>query len=257
MPAARRSQAPLPARPSPSSPRPSPAPARWRRPGWRDPRLAGGLALIGGAVALGAWAVDSAAGTQEVYVLTRDVAPGTDLTADGVLALVDSRPGSGAYIPAGGLPGGAIATRSLGKGELLPAAAVAPASAASQRSIVIEASLGLPKGTGAGDGVDLWQLPDGGSPRSAGSVPLVAGAVTAEPSADAAPVGASPQEGAGRARVVAQDLVIRAVNQERSSLVSTGTTAVEVLVPEGSVADVLTAVGSGWPLVLVPTGQGS
>ncbi|WP_159625687.1 hypothetical protein [Actinomyces sp. zg296] len=253
MPAARRSQAPLPASPSPSSPRS--APARWRRPGWRDPRLAGGLALIGGAVALGAWAVDSAAGTQEVYVLTRDVAPGADLTADGVLTLVDSRPGSGAYVPAGSLPGGAIATRSLGKGELLPTAAVAPASTATQRSLVIEASLGLPKGTGAGDGVDLWQLPDGDSPRSAGSAASAAGAVTAQPLADAAP--ASSQEGAGRARVVAQGLVIRAVHQERASLVSTGTTAVEVLVPEGSVADVLTAVGSGRPLVLVPTGQGS
>ncbi|ARD42205.1 hypothetical protein [Actinomyces gaoshouyii] len=256
MPAAQRSQAPLPAHLSPSSP----APARWRRPGWRDPRLAGGLALIGGAVALGAWAVDSAAGTQEVYILTRDVAPGTDLTADGVLALVDSRPGTGAYIPAGSLPGDAIATRSLGKGELLPTAAVAPASAASQRSIVIEASLGLPKGTGAGDGVDLWQLPDGQAPRSAGSAAPVASAVTAHPSVGTAPAGDSSQEsqeGAGRARVVAQGLVIRAVNQERTSLVSTGTTTVEVLVPEGSVADVLTAVGSGRPLVLVPTGQGS
>ena len=57
--------------------------------------------------------------------------------------------------------------------------------------------------------------------------------------------------------MVAQGLVIRAVNQERASLVSTETTTVEVLVPEEAVADVLTAVGSGRPLVIVPTGQGS
>ena len=254
MPAARRSQATTPI-PSPTSP--SSAPARWRRPGWRDPRLAGGLALVGAAVALGAWAVDSAAGTQEVYVLTRDVAPGTDLTADGVLTLVDSHPGSGSYVSAGSLPAGAVATRSLGKGELLPSAAVAPASATSQRSIVIEASLGLPKGTGAGDGVDLWQLPNGGSLRSAGSAAPAAGAATPQASPGAASAGSAAQGGDGQARVVAQGLVIRAVNQERASLVSTESTTVEVLVPEEAVADVLTAVGSGRPLVIVPTGQGS
>ena len=51
-------------------------PARKRRSTWRDPRMAGGLVLIGAAVALGSWAVSAAAETQQVYVLARDVAPG-------------------------------------------------------------------------------------------------------------------------------------------------------------------------------------
>lgn len=257
MPAARRSQAPAPAHPVPALSDAPPAPARWRCPGWRDPRLTGGLALVGAAVALGSWAVDSAAGTQEVYVLTRDVAPGTDLTADGVLTLVDSHPGSGAYVPAGGLPGGAVATRSLGEGELLPAAAVAPAPSASQRSVVIEVSLGLPEGTGAGDGVDLWRLPDGEALRSAGSAGSAMVSATARPSPGSVPAGTASQDGEPRARVVAQGLIIRSVTQQRAGLVSTGTTAVEVLVPEDAVADVLTAVGSGSPLVLVPIGRGA
>ena len=46
--------------------------------------MAGGVVLVAGAVALGAWAVDAAADTTRVYVLSQDVAPGTDLTADGI-----------------------------------------------------------------------------------------------------------------------------------------------------------------------------
>ena len=65
---------------APSRRGPAPAadaapPARRRRSTWRDPRMAGGLVLIGAAVALGAWAVSTAADTQQVYVLARDVAP--------------------------------------------------------------------------------------------------------------------------------------------------------------------------------------
>ena len=63
---------------------------RWRRPAWKDPRMAGGVVLVAGAVALGAWAVDAAADTTRVYVLSQDVAPGTDLTADGILTVVEA-----------------------------------------------------------------------------------------------------------------------------------------------------------------------
>lgn len=55
--------------------------------------MAGGVVLVAAAVALGAWAVDAAADTTRVYVLSQDVAPGTDLTADGVLTVVEAHPG--------------------------------------------------------------------------------------------------------------------------------------------------------------------
>ena len=97
---------------------------RWRRPAWKDPRMAGGVVLVAGAVALGAWAVDAAADTTRVYVLSQDVAPGTDLTADGILTVVEAHPGTDAYVEAGYLPDGAVSTRSMRKGELLAAAAV-------------------------------------------------------------------------------------------------------------------------------------
>ena len=121
-------------------------PPRLRSRPWRDPRLAGGIALIGAAVALGAWAVDAAAETEEIYVLAQDVAPGADLGADGVLTVVSSHPGTGTYVRVGDLPAGSVATRSLKAGELLPATAVGPAQEQNLRSILIEVAEGLPAG---------------------------------------------------------------------------------------------------------------
>lgn len=205
-------------------------PARRRRPTWRDPRLAGGLALIGAAVALGTWAVDAAADTQQVYILTRDVAPGQDLTADGILTLVDAHPGTDAYVLAGQLPEAAVAQRSLSAGELLPEAAVGIRTPDDLRPIVLEVSSGLPAGTGTGDVVDLWVLP--------------ATQVTAE-------------EARERAEVVAEHLTVSTIGDKGTSLIGKETTEVEVLVPADSVSAVLTAIGGDGALVLVPTGTGS
>ena len=63
--------------------------------------MAGGVVLVASAVALGAWAVDAAADTTRVYVLSQDVAPGADLTADGVLTVVEAHPGTDAYVEVG------------------------------------------------------------------------------------------------------------------------------------------------------------
>lgn len=213
---------------SPNTTPSRPAPGRLRRPTWKDPRLAGGLVLIGAAVALGTWAVNAAADTEQIYVLTQDVAPGTDLNADGVLTLVDSHPGTAAYVTAGDLPTDAIATRSLQAGELLPSGAVGAAGDVDLRSVVLDVATGLPAGTGAGDVVDLWALP---------TTP-VAG------------------QDAGAARVITQGLTISSIGETGSSIVGSTSVQVEVLVPQSAVADVLTAVGADGALVLVPTGQG-
>ncbi|PHP52380.1 hypothetical protein [Actinomyces ruminis] len=205
-----------------------PAPGRLRRPTWKDPRLAGGLVLIGAAVALGAWAVNAAADTEPIYVLTQDVAPGADLNADGVLALVDSHPGTTAYVTAGDLPADAVATRSLQAGELLPSGAVGAAGDVDLRSVVLDVASSLPAGTGAGDVVDLWALPT-------------------------APVAG---QDAGSAEIVAQGLMVSSVGEVGSSIVGGTSVQVEVLVPQDAVADVLTAIGANGSLVLVPTGQG-
>lgn len=199
-----------------------------RRARWKDPRLAAGAAMIGASVALGAWAVSTAANTEPIYALAQDVAPGDDLTAAGVLTIVESNPGTGSYVHVGELPEGAVATQSLSAGDLLPTSSIAGGQDLGLRSVVLSVSSALPERAGTGDEVDLWALP----------------------AASTAVGGES-----GSAVVVAQGLVIAHVGESGSALLGGTTTSVEVLVPEDLVGDVLTALGEGSALVLVPTGQ--
>ena len=61
--------------------------------------------------------------------------------------------------------------------------------------------------------------------------------------------------GGVEARRVATGLVIASVGEASKGLISGPSTGVEVKVPEGSLAAVLSAVGQEGALVLVPTGQ--
>lgn len=199
-----------------------------RRAPWKDPRLAAGLVLVGASVALGGWAVSAASSTESLYALARDVAPGEDLTAEGVLTLVDSHPGTGSYVGPDELPDDAVAAQSLSAGDLLPSAAVVGGQDLALRTVVLDVSSSLPTGTGTGDVVDLWSLPASGA------------------HADAE---------AGGAVVVAEGLIVSRIGETGTAILGGTTTSVEVLVPEELVGVVLTALAEGGSLVLVPTGQ--
>ena len=234
----------------------SPRGGRWRRPAWKDPRMAGGVVLVAAAVALGAWAVDAAADTTRVYVLSQDVAPGADLAADGVLTVVEAHPGTDAYVEAGHLPDGAVATRSMRKGELLATAAVNSGQEQALRPVVLNVASNLPASTKVGDYVDLWIVPkEGVAGGPAAQVPATAQAGQDGQTAQSGQGDQSGQAGGGEARRVATGLVIASVGEASKGLISGPSTGVEVKVPEGSLAAVLSAVGQEGALVLVPTGQ--
>ena len=229
---------------------------RWRRPAWKDPRMAGGVVLVAAAVALGAWAVDAAADTTRVYVLSQDVAPGADLAADGVLTVVEAHPGTDAYVEAGHLPDGAVATRSMRKGELLATAAVNSGHEQALRPVVLNVASNLPASTKVGDYVDLWIVPkEGVAGRPAAQAPATAQAGQDGQTAQSGQGDQSGQAGGVEARRVATGLVIASVGEASKGLISGPSTGVEVKVPEGSLAAVLSAVGQEGALVLVPTGQ--
>ena len=229
---------------------------RWRRPAWKDPRMAGGVVLVAAAVALGAWAVDAAADTTRVYVLSQDVAPGADLAADGVLTVVEAHPGTDAYVEAGHLPDAAVATRSMRKGELLATAAVNSGQEQALRPVVLNVASNLPASTRVGDYVDLWIVPkEGVAGRPAAQAPATAQAGQDGQTAQSGQGDQSGQAGGGEARRVATGLVIASVGEASKGLISGPSTGVEVKVPEGSLAAVLSAVGQEGALVLVPTGQ--
>ena len=215
--------------------------------------MAGGVVLVAAAVAMGAWAVDAAADTTRVYVLSQDVTPGADLTADGVLTTVEAHPGTDAYVEVGHLPDGAVATRSMRKGELLATVAVDSGREQELRPVVLTVASNLPASTKVGDYVDLWIVPKEG--------------VAGRPAAQAPAAGQTGQSGQGGqgdqsgqaegtgARRVATGLVIASVGETSKGLISGPGTGVEVKVPEASLAAVLSAVGQEGALVLVPTGQ--
>lgn len=229
---------------------------RWRRPAWKDPRMAGGVVLVAGAVALGAWAVDAAADTTRVYVLSQDVAPGTDLTADGILTVVEAHPGTDAYVEAGHLPDGAVSTRSMRKGELLATAAVNSGREQELRPVVLTVASNLPASTKVGDYVDLWIVPKEGVVGRPAAQPPATGQTGQSGQGGQGGQGdqAGQAEGTG-ARRVATGLVIASVGEASKGLISGPGTGVEVKVPEASLAAVLSAVGQEGALVLVPTGQ--
>ena len=218
--------------------------------------MAGGVVLVAAAVALGAWAVDAAADTTRVYVLSQDVAPGTDLAADGVLTVVEAHPGTDAYVEAGHLPDAAVATRSMRKGELLATAAVNSGQEQALRPVVLNVASNLPASTKVGDYVDLWIVPkEGVAGRPAAQAPATVQAGQDGQTAQSGQGDQSGQAGGVEARRVATGLVIASVGEASKGLISGPSTGVEVKVPEGSLAAVLSAVGQEGALVLVPTGQ--
>ncbi|HZL01922.1 MAG TPA: hypothetical protein VFC48_02240, partial [Cellulomonas sp.] len=110
---------------------PAPVANRLRRPGWRDPRLLAGVAMVAGSVALGSWVVQGAERTTEVYVAREALTPGSDIDVSG-LGVAEVRLGDvdvTRYVTvADGLPQDVVALRVVAEGELVPRAALGSAA---------------------------------------------------------------------------------------------------------------------------------
>ncbi|WP_243106920.1 hypothetical protein [Actinomyces lilanjuaniae] len=152
-----------------------------------------------------------------------------------MLTTVAAHPGTQAYVEVGDLPQGAVATRSLSRGELLPRQAVGSSEDLELRRVVLEVATPLTTGTGPGDEVDLWLLPDDTRGQSASQE--------------------SQEEQSAQAEEVATGLVVVEVTEASAAMVGLPGTSVEVAVPDSVLASVLTSVGQGRSLALVPAGQ--
>src|SRR4051794_26505399 len=105
---------------------------------WGDARFFLGILLIAASV-VGVWFVVSASRqTVPVFAATRTIVPGEPV-ADDDLRLVDVSLGQleGAYLSAGALEAGLVATRTVTEGELVPQSAVGPAAAAATTTVVL------------------------------------------------------------------------------------------------------------------------
>ncbi len=204
----------------------TPAARRVRRPGWRDPRLGVGVLLVAASVALGAWAVGGAGDGTPVYAAREVLTPGEVLTADRLVVVTARLPEPERYLSADGvLPAGAVATRLVGHGELVPLAAVGSPEDVAVRPVGVPVAGPLGSSVVTGAVVDLW----------------VTGA---EPGrTDGSPVPPA---------LVAADLRVSGVADGDGLFVGAATTVVDVLVPQDALEAVLAALAGEGDVTLGP-----
>ena len=108
-----------------------PSAVRSRRPGWRDPRLWVGVALVAASVVLGARLLAAADDMVKVWSAGSDLGAGQRLQPDDLVAqrvrFDDARALEGYLGAADELPADAVLVRPVAAGELVPAAALGSA----------------------------------------------------------------------------------------------------------------------------------
>lgn len=202
----------------------SPPAVRLRRPGWRDPRLLGGLVLVALSVALGGYAVAAAGRTVPVLATPSALVPGDEVDVDAlVVRQVRLAEAGDLYLRADRLAeGDLVAVRTVGPGEIVPLAALAPAAALDLRSVSVTSRAALSDQVVPGARVDLWFVPDPGS------------------------------DAPGEPRQLATGLTVAEVSDPGGAFSVGGATAVHVLVPAGRLPDVLAALAADGSVEVVP-----
>lgn len=158
----------------------APQAQRASRPGWRDPRLWAGVAIVAISVVAGARIVGAADETVPVWAAETDLGAGAALSEED-LTVARVRFGDGedlaSYLRADQpLPEGLL-LRSVGAGELVPAAAVGSAeeSGTVQVPIAVEPEQ-VPPSVGPGAVVDVYVLGPGELGERGEAAPALAGA---------------------------------------------------------------------------------
>ncbi|MCZ2829696.1 SAF domain-containing protein [Modestobacter sp. VKM Ac-2986] len=207
-----------------------PAPRRVRPPRWLDLRLVLGVLLVLGSVLIGARVVSAADATVPVWSAAGDLAAGTVLAEDDLVAVpVRLDDAADAYLATSTRPGGRVLARAVRAGELLPRSVLEEATGGVQLALPVQAGY-VPPSLAHGQLVDVYAVADpavGADAATGGDVDLVL---------SAAPVQAVTGRGEG--------------------VLSTSSTTLQVVVAVEAeeVPEVLTAIG-GRGLVVVVRGS--
>lgn len=190
---------------------------RLRRPRWKDPRLIIGIVLVVASVLMGALLVSRLSATTPVLVARGTIVPGEEIDPD-QLTTVELRLGEQEAMYVGSVdavPEGAVATRTIQAGELLPVSALGQGADVPLRPVVIPVDATVAESVVPGAEVELWHT---------------------RPS--------DVQDASGQgAELLVSDAVVRRVD-EGSSL-GMRSMAVEVLVPKDQVGPLLEVLARG------------
>ena len=166
---------------------PRPPAARLARPRWLDPRLVLGLLLVLLSVVIGARVFAAADERVRVWAVTHDLGADSRLAdSDLTVRAVRLDDVAGRYVGADQDLDGRVLTRPLGRGELVPVAAVARAANEPQRRVVVEVDRLGAGGLTKGRVVDVYAVRDpssaaqgsGGDDAADGAPTLVLSGVT-------------------------------------------------------------------------------
>lgn len=204
-----------------------PVAARLQRPSWRDTRLLVGVVLVLVSVVAGAKVVAAADDTVPVYAATRTLVPGHRLVEGDVRRVAvrtdDLRPYADGTRP---LSGDTYVLREVRPGELLPRSALGGREQVSVKAVSLPVDASAVHGLVVGSVVDVW---------------------VSERVDDAA-----------RETWTEPHRALRSVTVARMPAASTGLgvgatdTAVQVLVPDDAVEQMIAAVDAGSRVTLVP-----
>ncbi|MGY5882765.1 SAF domain-containing protein [Modestobacter lacusdianchii] len=215
-----------PAAPSAAVPASS-APRRVRPPRWLDLRLVLGVLLVLGSVLLGARVVTAADATVPVWSAAGDLAAGTVLGADDLVAVqVRLDDVASAYLATSTRPAGRVLARAVRDGELLPRSALEEPADLVQLALPVQAGY-VPPQLVRGQLIDVYAVAD----------PAV-GAATAT---------------GGDVDLVLSGAPVQAVTGRGDGVLSTAGTTVQVVVsvPADDAAEVLAAIGGRGLVVVV------
>ncbi|QNG35966.1 flagellar biosynthesis protein FlgA [Geodermatophilaceae bacterium NBWT11] len=235
---------------SAAAPPDGPTPRRVRPPRWLDLRLVLGVLLVLGSVVVGARVVTAADATVPVWAASGDLAAGTVLTEEDLVATsVRLDDAAAAYLSTTTRPAGQVLGRAVSAGELLPRAALEPGSDLVQLALPVQAGY-VPPSLARGQLVDVYAVADpaAGAGVVTGDVDLVVGG---------APVQAVSGRGEGvlsTATTTVQVVVAVRADDAQDVLSAIGGRALVVVVRESAEGPVTATPGSTAPTTAGPTG---
>lgn len=190
-----------------------------------DPRLTIGIVLVVASVAGVVSLVATADDSTEVYAAAATLTPGDRVTRDNlVVRSVKLNESSEFYISRGELPDeGFVATRPIGKGELIPASSLGSHAGLSLTAVVVSPQAGLAGAVSSGASVDVWASAEAGD------------------------------GGYGAPGVIVSDATVVRLVEDDSLVSSAQGSAIELLVPRSRVARLLESIANGDVLSVIPS----